>query len=122
MMILSQWPIEVVKSFQISRFEVKYTYRPLPRSLTIRESELHGLGLFATETIPARTILGTTHYLYHSDKGELDELIRTPLGGFINHSDTPNCILHGSVRVRSLHTLRTIKKGEELTVFYSLEQ
>lgn len=114
-MILFQWPIEVVKSFQISRFEVKYTYRPLPRSLTIRESELHGLGLFATETIPARTILGTTHYLY-------DELIRTPLGGFINHSDTPNCILHGSVKVRSLHTLRTIKKGEELTLFYSLEQ
>ena len=36
-------------------------YRPLPESLTIAESDIDGLGLFATENIFAKTTLGHTH-------------------------------------------------------------
>ena len=60
-------------------------YKPLPDSLTIKASKVNGLGLFAKETIPQATNLGMTHLQF----GET--LIRTPLGGFINHSDNPNC-------------------------------
>ena len=91
-------------------------YKPLPDGLYVSNSDIAGQGLFTNRMLEVGTELGLSHKMID------DNLIRTPLGGFINHSDTPNCILHGSVRVRSLHTLRTIKKGEELTVFYSLEQ
>ena len=57
-------------------------YRPLPKCLTIKKSPIEGLGLYATEDIKANTFLGITHIL--------DENIRTPLGGFYNHSNNPN--------------------------------
>ena len=60
-------------------------YRPLPNSVTIKDSDLHGLGLFATEDIPKGTPLGLIYFTLHG------EVIRTPLGGFGNHSDDPTC-------------------------------
>ena len=60
-------------------------YKPLPDSLTIKKSNIQGLGLFAVKTIAKNTDLGMIHFSY----GEL--LIRTPLGGFIHHSLKPNC-------------------------------
>ena len=33
-------------------------YNPLPDTLTIKESKVHGLGLFAVERIPAERFLG----------------------------------------------------------------
>ena len=55
------------------------------------------------------------------------EIIRTPLGGFINHSDEPNCV-RAKLRYTNqakldyikwnLIVIRDIKKGEELTVTY----
>jgi SET domain-containing protein len=93
-------------------------YRPLPECLTIQTSSIHGLGLFASKPISAHTNLGITHHKYNSsDK----EYIRTPLGGFINHSDTPNCIKMGDgSTLLTLKTLRPIHQGEELTVTYTL--
>ncbi len=38
-----------------------YTYRPLPEELTIKESKIEGLGLFAKEFIPRETMLGVSH-------------------------------------------------------------
>ena len=38
------------------------SYRPLPASLTIKSSEIDGLGLFAIEDISEGTYLGETHY------------------------------------------------------------
>ena len=61
-------------------------YKPLPDSLTIQPSGIEGQGLFANQDIPAREHLGITHIKL----GE--KIIRTPLGGFINHSDNPNCV------------------------------
>ena len=61
------------------------TYRPLPDNLELKLSDIHGYGVFASEDIPAGDMLGMTHI-------ESPELIRTPLGGYINHSMNPNCI------------------------------
>ncbi len=62
-------------------------YRPLPNNVTIKKSGIEGLGLFATEFIDKGTFLGTTHI--YDDRLE-DGLIRTPLGGFFNHTENPN--------------------------------
>jgi len=89
-------------------------YRPLPESLTIKPSSIDGLGLFATQTIPKNTDLGMIHFSY----GDL--IIRTPLGGFINHSDKPNCKKLDLEDEWHLKTIKEIKKNEELTLKYTL--
>ena len=89
-------------------------YRPLPESLTIKPSSIEGLGLFATKTIPKNTNLGMIHFTY----GEL--IIRTPLGGFINHSDKPNCKKLDLEDEWHLKTTKEIKKDQELTLKYTL--
>ena len=63
-------------------------YKPLPNGITIKESPIEGLGLFATEKIPANTLIGKIQV---PNKQEEDGYLRTPLGGFGNHSDDPNC-------------------------------
>ena len=60
-------------------------YKPLPDYVTIKKSPLHGLGLFAPDYIPSGTELGVIMILDGSD------FIRTPLGGFGNHSESPTC-------------------------------
>ena len=63
-------------------------YRPLPDCVTIKNSPIHGLGLFATKKISQGTLIGKIHIW---DISEPDSYARTPLGAFGNHSDTPNC-------------------------------
>ena len=95
-------------------------YKPLPESLTIKQSKVNGLGLFAQEGIAQGTNLGMTH----AKVGE--KIIRTPLGGFINHANDANCVkveLRESLEFKAKHwtlvALRDIKKGEELTLRYT---
>ena len=94
-------------------------YRPLPDCLTIMQSTIDGLGIHATKEIPAKTTLGHTHY-DTVDHGR----VRSPLGGFINHSNNPNCIILPDPKVphtsSELVTVRPIKVGEELTVYYTM--
>ena len=92
------------------------TYRPLPANLTIKESKIDGLGLHSTEYIQAGTDLGETHVMVHTS--ERLEWVRTPLGGFINHSNTPNCYIATDKGDRRLHTIIPVEEGEELTVYY----
>ena len=92
-------------------------YKPLPESVTIKSSCIHDLGLFADQDIKQATNLGVTHL-------KVDDLIiRTPLGGFINHSNTPNCTkaeLKGDKYKKwNLITIQDIKKGEEITLRYT---
>ena len=108
------------KNFQkmIDKLEKKETYKPLPDSLYIGESKIHGQGLIAKENISEGTDLGVSHYKKN------DHLIRTPLGGFINHSENPNCFINENIHYhdgqqRELYTTRPIEKGEEITVFYT---
>jgi len=92
-------------------------YRPLPTYLTIKQSPVEGLGLFATEPIKKSTNLGVSHV---SDRFMDNGYIRTPLGGFINHSNTPNCKTFVEGRFLSIITLTDIKEGEELTLKYTM--
>ena len=62
-------------------------YKPLPKFLTIKKSPIEGLGLYATENIKANCFIGLTHI---QDTSFENGYIRTPLGGFYNHSNTPN--------------------------------
>lgn len=94
-------------------------YLPLPDNLTIKNSEIHGLGLYATKSISAGTNLGITH-IKTDIPGFQDGYIRTPLGGFFNHSSTPNCeVVHDGDFIY-LKTLEDIGVGDELTAFYTL--
>ena len=115
------------------------TYQPLPDCVTVKKSEIHGLGLFATEDIPKGTNLGVAHILIpHSEDIFAQSYSRTPLGGFYNHSDDPNCEIKSRIHyfissqsyqrlvttIMELYTQKDIKKGEEITsryVLYKLE-
>ena len=98
-------------------------YNPLPENLTIRPSLVHGNGLFATQDIPIDTYLGISHVF---NKGFPQSWIRTPLGGFYNHSDDPNCHIKDSfvgedlVLTKVLFTLKPIPRDTELTCTYTL--
>ena len=96
-------------------------YKPLPESVTIKQSGINGLGLFTKEGIAQGTNLGMSHLKLK------DTIFRTPLGGFINHSNEANCakvellMQDDSQDSKKWHliTLRDVKKGEELTVRYT---
>ena len=101
-------------------------YKPLPESLTIKTSKVNGLGLFAQEGIAQGTNLGISHIKIN------DDILRTPLGGFINHANDSNCIKvqllmtnHDDPAVKfdykkwNLITIKDIKQGEELTLTYT---
>ena len=90
------------------------TYQPLPEELYIRRSTIEGMGLFAKQDIDGNVDLGMTHIIV---KGEI---IRTPLGGFINHSEKPNIQKIEVDGKYYVQTLKDIKKGEELTLKYTL--
>ena len=92
-------------------------YKPLPKTLTIKESPIHGLGLFAKKQIVKNTDLGITHILNEDYE---HNYIRTPLGGFINHSDTPNAKLIDLGGILRILTIRLIEPEEEIKVKYKL--
>ena len=88
-------------------------YRPLPKVLTIQKSDIEGLGLFASDFIPANVILGICHNIDAKNK-----IQRTPLGGFINHSESPNCVIIEESVYFYLKTIKQIYKDSEVTVDY----
>lgn len=101
--------------------EARKPFRALPANLTIGDSNIHGLGIFAKEDIPEGDLLGLTHVWYPG----CGDWIRTPLGGFYNHFDDPNCEtivkrpIEGVIE-RYIYAGRNIAAGEEITVFYNL--
>ena len=64
-------------------------YKPLPKQLTVRKSSIDGLGLYALEDIKRNSFIGVTHV---RDEQFENKYIRTPIGGFYNHSNEPNVI------------------------------
>jgi len=100
-------------------FDKLKEYHPLPSGLTVAESGISGQGVFTTRRLVAGTELGISHW--RVDK----ELIRTPLGGFINHADEPNCE-RNQIRIRpgfdkwNLMVIEDNEEGEELTLKYKL--
>lgn len=94
-------------------------YRPLPPCLTIKKSSIHGLGVFAIDNIEANHSLGIAHVKMVQWLSFPQGYCRTPLGGFYNHSNNPNCKLEGD-QIKRLITLRKIANGEEITCSYTL--
>jgi len=94
-------------------------YNPLPAGLIVADSGISGQGLFATRKLVAGTELGISHYRIDG------EYIRTPLGGFINHAEKPNC-MRSQVRIKpgfdrwNIMIMEDIEEGEELTLKYKL--
>ncbi len=95
----------------------KDSYKHLPKCLTIRHSNIDGLILFATEDIPGAVYLGETHFKIDAT----EDWLRTPLGGFINHSEASNASIELlDNNLRGLTTKGNILEGEEITVTYTL--
>ena len=104
-----------VSKLQINRFY----YNPLPKNLTIAESDIDGHGIFAKTDIGKNVDLGTTHIKVPMVHG----YIRTPLGGFVNHSTENNCELHiieewDDYIIYNIFSSKKIKKGEEILLNY----
>ena len=97
----------------------KEPYKPLPDYLTIGPSDIHGAGIIAEDDIPKGIEVGISHVY---DPNFQHNYIRTPLGGFMNHSDHANCELieDEDSDYKKIKTLRKIELGEELTLKYSL--
>ena len=134
---LKEEHFEVIDANRAKDHEKK-NYKPLSYDLFIEESLIEGQGLFSSIDIPKGTDLGVSHIELEKDKMSPKELIRTPLGGFINHEPTvkelqndklveisgPNCEKikqrpDGAKTEWNLVTLKDIKMGEELTLEYS---
>ena len=102
------------------------SYRPLPDGLVIAKSRVHGYGLHTTIALGRGTYLGIVRH-------EIDDkIIRTPLGGHLNHSETPNCaVVKYGDGMYHLVTLEPIRTGRweqftsprtELTTKYVLPE
>ena len=93
-------------------------YSPLPSGVLVADSGIEGQGLFAMRKLVRGTDLGVSHYRIEG------QLIRTPLGGFINHSNEPNC-LKNQIRIKpgfdkwNLVVIEDIEEGSELTLKYT---
>ncbi|OUV49824.1 MAG: hypothetical protein CBC76_03840 [Flavobacteriaceae bacterium TMED116] len=105
----------------------KTSWRPLPDFLTIKESKIEGLGVFATRNLPKGFDLGISHIF---DERFPDGYIRLPLGGFINHHEIPNCnaILSeqdqqmGELKHIRIQAKKAISLGQEITIKYIINQ
>ena len=102
-------------------------WRPLPDQITIKESKIEGLCIFATEDLPPNTDLGISHVY---DQRFPDNYIRLPLGAFINHHEMPNCRATvseshetlGEIKHIRIITYKSILSGEELTLNYIINK
>ena len=99
----------------------RFYYNPLPDEVCIKESPVHGHGIFASQDIKRNTDLGATHIKVPM----ILTYIRTPLGGFINHSEKPNCILDctqdwDDSLVYNIIAKQAIAEGEELLLDYNV--
>ena len=98
-------------------------YQALPPELHVKDSPVAGQGLFAKEDIPAMMYLGISHIVVNQFGPISPSIMRTPLGGFVNHNDDPNCMKWFEEQewgdIYYMKTIRSIKKGEELFLKYT---
>ena len=119
---------EAIQGVTVTELEVDikqgFPYKPLPNGITIKKSSIHGLGLFSTELILEGTELGLILIAdpFTAVRGSLDlpQYIRTPLGGFGNHSDSPNCIKFHRDKGWYIKTIKDIPPDQEITWTYTL--
>jgi hypothetical protein len=82
----------------------------------IRESNIHGLGVFSTKEFTPNVDVGKSHIGIGFINGKLIAGQTTDLGRFQNHSNKPNCI--NKIVGADLHMVTTqhIYPGDELVV------
>ena len=103
------------------------TYRPLPNGLYIGVSSIEGQGLYTDRALTKGCQLGESHYRIatndnpskHAEENKTT-LIRTPLGGFYNHSMSPNTKKTQEGHKWFLDVIEDIKIGDEILVTYTL--
>jgi hypothetical protein len=113
--------------------------------IEVRESPIHGNGVFAKRRVPRRTLIGQyegrryepgetiesdveggmTYLFALSDGGTIDGSEGGNATRFINHSCAPNCAARETydaddALVVEVHTLRSIPVGAELFLDYRL--
>ena len=88
-------------------------YKPLPDGLYVSNSDIAGQGLFTNRKLEVGTELGLSHKMID------DNLIRTPLGGFINHSEEPNVQKYQIGNDYFIKVIKDINIGEEITLKYN---
>ena len=88
-------------------------YRALPIGLFIQNSPISGQGIFTRRELAVGTELGMSHLI------DGEDIIRTPLGGFINHSDLPNCEKYRIGMKYYVKVIRKIDPMEELFLKYT---
>ncbi len=88
-------------------------YKPLPDGLYVSNSDIAGQGLFTNRKLEVGTELGLSHKMID------DNLIRTPLGGFINHSEEPNVQKYQIGNDYFIKVIKDINAGEEITLKYN---
>ena len=109
--------------------------------LAIRKSKIAGKGAFALQPIPAKRKLGNMGGViisykeaqkrvkkqpgnvlfmveFDNDDIALDASINSNELRYINHSCDPNTFMRRAYRKVEFYTLRSVKKGEELTCDY----
>ena len=98
--------------------------------MEVRNTEESGHGLYATMDIPAGSYLGISHVALSIEQENLVKrnYVRTPIGGLINHSETPTCVLVRHPQderpeklglVTHMWSVKPIKKGSEITCLYT---
>ena len=88
-------------------------YKPLPDGLYVSNSDIAGQGLFTNRKLEVGTELGLSHKMID------DNLIRTPLGGFMNHSEEPNVQKYQIGNDYFIKVIKDIDVGEEITLKYN---
>jgi SET domain-containing protein len=110
----------------------------MSKPFRLRQSPVHGTGLFATETLEEGIRLieyqgkrvdwstrednetGHTFLMGLNDGRVIDGAIRGSRARYINHSCDPNCETYETDGRIFVHTRRAVGQGEELTLDYQL--
>ena len=88
-------------------------YKALPEGLFVANSPVAGQGIFSRVSLKVGTELGMSHLVID------DEIYRMPLGGFINHSNSPNCEKYRVDNKYYVKVIKPIGPMEELTLKYT---
>jgi hypothetical protein len=106
-----------------------YTFSPLHHGLVLKSSSIHGNGVFATIGLDKDFVIGPSHInlycteMIHGQGDYIEQyhpggLIRTSLGGWVNHSEDDNIMLIDKGCFAVFATTRRIEEGEELLINY----